>query len=346
MSKKPCILCPEEYWTVTETVEWVDEEIHLRIYRRYPFKRLEDLIKYYRRRIRYFNRLIKSIEDEIRYIERYELPYAYGVSRWIALARLSALRRRRAGYLGAVSRLRKRLDELLRKREEVVAPYELYFPLTPLQRKYPNLSEIYYGDQLIYPPVPGYSRVSYNRLILLRRFIAENPELKPCNTYIFRIKVSVVKKVATGRRRFRAYVIIQENTKYYEATIYRRGRPRRQMVRRAYPSGAFQAFYEADVHIDPDTCEVIYDDLYYEVIEKIKEDFADECVEWFYTPVLPQEVTVGLSDEIPSQEYCGRGLHKSQIARTVKDVEGCLSRHGGICSPRRSWQHKLDEWIT
>lgn len=128
------------------------------------------------------------------------------------------------------------------------------------------------------------------------------------------------------------YIIIAKREKDY---IWRGKR-----VRRKYPSGRFQAVYQHNAVLDPETREVLKDREPYPTDIKIcKGDFLEELEEKFEVYYWEEHITVGDSNVTPDQRDVGKPPKKILIERVVD--KPVLTGW----SPKETWTEEVGEFI-
>jgi hypothetical protein len=127
------------------------------------------------------------------------------------------------------------------------------------------------------------------------------------------------------------YCIIEQKEKRY---YYRR-----RWIRRKYPKGRFQAWYQHDAYVDPETGEVKTDvEPYPSNIAKMRGDFVEELAEKFYAFIREEDITVGESNITGLDEDLGKPIKKVLIERTVEEAPPGYY-------PTRTWQESLEKWL-
>jgi len=155
-------------------------------------------------------------------------------------------------------------------------------------------------------------------------------EIASLEARIKEVEEEIRRKVVVELRRveLNAYIIIQEGEKTYRerrkslATARKHGKYVTVTVR--YPRGRFQAWFQIDAWVIPETGTVLdeldptYTLIKQYVIPHINDEFADE---FHLLPFDPKDFTIGTTSTILDDEDLGKPPIKVKVERTVENVK-------------------------
>lgn len=143
----------------------------------------------------------------------------------------------------------------------------------------------------------------------------------------------VIKELA--RVSIALYIIISEGEKEYFIST-RKG----QKVKRRYPKGAFQSFWQCDAFISPETREIKTEEEPFPTILTImRDDTIAEFLDNFNVNYDPDDLVLGETSEVPEPGEIGKPPYKIRIERTV---EGEVPSGA---SPTSTWRGTEERYV-